>query len=80
MKSTCACTPVVIKTVEDVNNLLASMEFCKVAYKMLIKEIASIPHKSQSKWLSDCNSQSVDYIDWHSSYGLAFLCTRKSKF
>ena len=28
-----------------------------------IKQIASIPHKSQSKWLSDCNSQSVNYID-----------------
>ena len=79
MKSTCASTWAATNTVEDLNNLLASKEFCKVAYKMLIKQIASIPHKSQSKWLSDCNSQSVDYIDWHSSYGLAFLCTHESK-
>ena len=79
MKPICACTQAVTNTVEDLSNLLASTEFCKVAYKMLIKQIASIPHKSQSKWLSDCNSQSVDYIDWRSSYSLAFLCTRESK-
>ena len=70
MKSICACSQAVTNTVEELNNLLASAEFCKSAYKMLIKQIASIPHKSQSKWLSDCNSQSVDYIDWRSSYGL----------
>ena len=79
MKSICACTRTATNTVEDLNKLLASTEFCKVAYKMLIKQIASIPHKSQSKWLSDCNSQSVDNRDWRSSYGLAFLCTRESK-
>ena len=79
MKSICAGTRAVANTVEDLNNLLASMEFCKVAYKMVIKQIVSIPHKSQSKWLFDCNSQSVDYIDWRSSYSLAFLYTGKSK-
>ena len=79
MKSLSACTQAVTNTVKDLNNLLASTEFCKLAYKMLIKQIASIPLKSQSKWFSDCNSQSVDYIDWRSSYGLAFLCTRESK-
>ena len=79
MKAICACTQAVTNTVEDLSNLLVSTEFCKVAYKMLIKQIASIPHKSHSKWLSDCNSQSVDYIDWRSSYSLAFLCTRESK-
>ena len=79
MKSTCAGIQVITNTVEDVNNLLASTEFCKVAYNMFIKQIASVPHKSQSRWLSDCNCHSVDYIDWRSSYGLAFLCTRESK-
>ena len=79
MKSICACTQAVTNTVNDLNNLLASTDFCKLAYKMLIKQIASIPLKSQTKWLSDCNSQSVDYIDWRSSYILAFLCTRESK-
>ena len=79
MKPICACTQAATNTVEDISNLLASTEFCKVAYKMLIKQIASIPHKSQSKWLSDCNSQSVNYIDWRSSYSLPFLCTRESK-
>ena len=58
MKSICACSQAVTNTVEDVNNLLVSTEFCKLAYKMLIKQTAAIPHKSQSKWLSDCNSQS----------------------
>ena len=75
MKSICACTQArtaVTNTVEDLDNLLASTEFCKLAYKMLMKQIASIPHKSQSKWLSDCNSQSVDYIDWCSSNSYLF--------
>ena len=79
MKSICACTQAVTNTLKDLNNLLASTEFCKLAYKMLTKQIASVPLKSQSKWLSDGNSQSVDYIDWRSTYGLAFLCTRESK-
>jgi len=79
MKSICAPSQAVTDTAEDINNLLASTEFCKLAYRMLIKQIASIPQNSQSKWLSDCNSQYVDYIDWRSSYGLAFLCTRESK-
>ena len=79
MKSICTCSQAVTNTVEEQNNLLASTEFCKLAYTILIKQITSIPHKSQSKWLSDCNSQSVDCIDWRSSYGLAFLCTRESK-
>ena len=78
MKSICTCTQAVTNTAKD--NLLALTEFCKLVYKMLIKQIASIPFKSQSKWLLDCNSQSVDYIDWRSTYGLAFLCTRESKF
>ena len=54
MKSSCACTQAVTNTVKDLNNMLASTEFCKLAYKMLIKQIASIPLKSQSKWLSIC--------------------------
>ena len=39
-KSICACTRVVTNTVKDLNNLLASMEFCKLAYKMLIKQLS----------------------------------------
>ena len=79
MKLICARSQAVTNTVEDLNSLLASTEFCKLAYKMLIKQIASISRNSQSKWFSDCNSQSVDYVDWGSSYGLAFLCTHESK-
>ena len=79
IKAICTFTRAVTNTVEDLNNPLASTGFCKVAYKMLIKQIASIPHKSQRKWLSDCISQYVDYIDWRSSYGLVFLCTREFK-
>ena len=46
MKSICACTQAVTNTVNDLNGLLASTDFCKLAYKMLIKQIASIPLKS----------------------------------
>ena len=43
MKSLSACTQAVTNTVKDLSNLLASTDFCKLAYKMLIKQIASIP-------------------------------------
>ena len=39
----------------------------------------SLPLPSSLLKLSDCNSHSVDYIDWRCSYGLVFLCTRESK-
>ena len=52
MKSVCACTQAVTNTVEDLYNLLASKEFCKVAYKILIEQIASIPHKRKQMALS----------------------------
>ena len=39
MKSICACSQAVTNAVKDLNNLLASTEFCKLAYKMLIRQI-----------------------------------------
>ena len=78
MKGDCVRDP--IQDCADISsNLLTSLHFCKVAYKIFIKEIASRPHKTQSKWLSDCRTYGVDKIDWCKSYNLAFLCTRETK-
>ena len=48
-------------------------------YNILIKQVASIPLKSQSKWLSDLSSQNLGDIDWQNTHNLPFLCTCKSK-
>lgn len=39
-----ALWPAEANTVDDLNNLLASTDFCHLAYNMLNKKIASIPH------------------------------------
>ena len=49
------------------------------AYDWWFLQVASIRYKSQSKWLSECNSHSSGVVDWHSSFSLAFLSTRESK-
>ena len=63
----------------DTKSLLSSEAFCKLAYKSFLTQSASIPCKSQEKWLADCNSFDFDTIDWGKSYTLAFLCTNESK-
>ena len=60
----------------DTKSLLSSEA---LAYKLFLPQTASIPCKSQEKWLADCNSCDFDTIDWGKSYTLAFLCTNKSK-
>ena len=61
----------------DTKNLLFSEAFCKLAYKSFLTQTASIPCKSQEKWLTDCNFCDFDSIDWGKSYTLAFLCTNE---
>ena len=74
----------------DTKSLLSSKAFCKLAYKSFVTQTASIPCKSQEKWLTDCNVCDFDTIDWGNSYTLAFLfytnipiifpiCTNESK-
>ena len=63
----------------DTKSLLSSEAFCKLAYKSFVTQTASIPCKSQEKWLTDCNVCDFDTIDWGKSYTLAFLCTNESK-
>ena len=63
----------------DTKGLLSSEVFCKLAYKSFETKTASIPCKSQEKWLTDCNVCDFDTIDWGKSYTLAFLCTNESK-
>ena len=52
----------------DTKSLLSSEAFCKLAYKSFLTQSASIPCKSQEKWLADCNSFDFDMIDWGKSY------------
>ena len=63
----------------DTRSLLSSEPFSKLAYKSFLTQSASIPCKSQEKWLADCNSCDFDTFDWGKSYTLAFLCTNESK-
>ena len=63
----------------DTKNLLASREFCKLAYRMFLTQSTSAPCKSQGKWLADCKALGFDTIDWSKSYTVAFLCTNESK-
>ena len=36
--------------------LLSSSNFCKEAYKLIVKGITSTPAKSQRKWITDCGN------------------------
>ena len=63
----------------DTKSLLSSEAFCKLAYKSFVTQTASIPCKSQEKWLTDCNVCDFHTIDWGKSYTLVFLCTNESK-
>ena len=63
----------------DTRSVLSSEAFCKLAYKSFLTQTASIPCKSQEKWLIDCNFCDFDTIDFGKSNTLAFLCTNESK-
>ena len=58
--------------------LLSSSNFCKEAYKLIVKGITSSPDKSQSKWIADCENYK-NFIEWDKSYILPFYCTKETK-
>ena len=58
--------------------LLSSSNFCKEAYKLIVKGITSAPDKSQSKWIADCKNYE-NLINWDKSYILPFYCTKETK-
>ena len=58
--------------------LLSSSNFCKEAYKLIVKGITSAPEKSQSKWIADCKNYE-NLINWDKSYILPFYCTKETK-
>ena len=58
--------------------LLSSSNFCKEAYKLIVKGITSAPDKSQSKWIADCKNYE-NLINWEKSYILPFYCTKETK-
>ena len=58
--------------------LLSSSNFCKEAYKLIVKEITSTQTKSQRKWITDCEIFE-NSIKWDESYILPFYCTIETK-
>ena len=58
--------------------LLSSSNFCKEAYKLIVKGITSAPDKNQSKWIADCKNYE-NLINWDKSYILPFYCTKETK-
>ena len=55
-----------------------STKFCKKAYQRLTEKNASIPLRSQGKWLADDFIGNVT-VSWDSTYALAFGCTKETK-
>ena len=66
---------------DPVDTLLSHTKVSKKIYECLINEKASIPSKSQGKWLEErdihCNLSITVY--WENTYYLSSLCTRESK-
>ena len=63
----------------DNENLLAHSKICKKVYQHLIEKKASIPLKSQNKWLAEAIISENLNINWKKTYFLAFLCTKETK-
>ena len=68
-------------TKDPVDTLLSHTKVSKKIYECLIKEKASIPSRSQGKWLEErdihCNLSII--VNWENTYCLSSLCTRESK-
>jgi len=63
----------------NTEQLVGSRNFCKLAYNILLDRQASLPQRSQDKWISDFQAYAAKEIDWSKTYSLPFLCTRESK-
>ena len=66
---------------DPVDTLLSHTKVSKKIYECLINEKASIPSRSQGKWLEErdihCNLSII--VNWENTYCLSSLCTRESK-
>ena len=66
---------------DPVNTFLSHTKVSKKIYECLINEKASIPSRSQGKWLEErdihCNLSII--VNWENTYCLSSLCTRESK-
>ena len=66
---------------DPVDTLLCHTKVCKKIYECLINERASIPSRSQGKWLEErdihCNLSIPE--NWENTYCLSSPCTRESK-
>ena len=58
---------------------LCTREICKKVYQHLIAKKASLPLKSQNKWLAEAIISENLNINWKRTYSLAFLCTKETK-
>ena len=48
-------------------------------YKHLLQKIATIPIKSNNKWVLDLANFDIKEVDWEKTYILSFLCTKETK-
>ena len=60
------------------DNLLSSKNVCKLIYQSIVKRKATMPMKSQGKWLSEDIISNVQ-VNWENTYKLPFLCTVETK-
>ena len=50
-----------------------------MVYKHLLQKIATIPIKSNNKWVLDLANFDIKEVDWEKTYILPFLCTKETK-
>ena len=66
---------------DPVGTLLSHTKVSRKIYECLINKKASIPSRSQGKWLEErdiqCNLSII--VNWENTYCLSSLCTRESK-
>ena len=66
---------------DPVDTLLSRTKVSNKIYECLINKKASIPSKSQEKWLEErdlyCNLSII--VNWENTYCLSSLCTRESR-
>ena len=70
-----------VKTIMKILSLSLSLslsKFCKKVYQYLEKK-ASVPSKSQRKWIAEDIIADKLYVNWKNTYSLAFLCANETK-
>ena len=75
-----ACSPALGDTAQVANeDFLSHSKICKKIYQHLIEKKASIPFKSQNKWLAEEIIAENLNVNWKNTYSVAFLCTKETK-